>query len=161
MVFCEKRGKKGISPLIATILLIGFTVVLALLVWFWFSGFITERTQKQGEIVEAQISCVTGIDLRIQKACFDQGNNKVQLTIENSANNAVDGFIVRLASEFDPNVDVFDVPVRIEALNVDTLVVSTSTVSNPTSAVIIPRLNIEGGTTSCSEQAISVSLNSC
>ena len=160
MIINKKREKRGITPLIATVLLIGFTIVLAMLVWFWFSEFITEKTQKQGEIVEAQLSCVTGIDFRIRRACFDPPPiNSVTLTIENNANNKVDGFIVRIAGQNDPDVDVFDIPKSINALSVEDIQVFPDKVSSPTNAIVIPRLTIGGGTTSCSEQAAEVFLD--
>src|SRR3989344_3845669 len=41
------RNKKGISPLIATVLLIGFTVALGVMVYLWLSG--TLQVSNQGK----------------------------------------------------------------------------------------------------------------
>ena len=35
VVMLNKNGKKGISPLIATVILVGFVVLVVLLVWLW------------------------------------------------------------------------------------------------------------------------------
>ena len=40
--------KKGISPLVATVLLIGFVIVIAVTVWFWYRGIVEEQAQKTG-----------------------------------------------------------------------------------------------------------------
>ncbi|MBU1246318.1 MAG: archaellin/type IV pilin N-terminal domain-containing protein [Nanoarchaeota archaeon] len=40
-------GKRGISPLIATVLLIGFTIVLAALVFRWGDSFLILKQSKQ------------------------------------------------------------------------------------------------------------------
>jgi len=44
--------KKGLSPIVATVLLIGLVVVLAGLVFFWARGFISEKIEKFGENVD-------------------------------------------------------------------------------------------------------------
>ncbi len=41
-----KRGKKGVSPVIATVLLIGMVMVIGLIVFMWFRGFIEETVTK-------------------------------------------------------------------------------------------------------------------
>ncbi len=40
--------KKGISPVVATILLIAIVIILALIVFLWAKGFIQESIQKKG-----------------------------------------------------------------------------------------------------------------
>lgn len=48
-----KRGrKKGISPVIATVLLIAMVVVVALIVFIWFRGMIGESATKFGKNIE-------------------------------------------------------------------------------------------------------------
>ncbi len=44
--------KRGISPVIATVLLIGLVVVIGLIVFFWFRGFIQEEGTKFGKNVK-------------------------------------------------------------------------------------------------------------
>jgi flagellin-like protein len=46
------RKKRGISPVIATVLLISITIVLALIIWVWAKSFILEKTEKFGEPIE-------------------------------------------------------------------------------------------------------------
>ena len=53
-----RKNKRGISPLIATVLLIGFTVALAAMVMTWGSGFIKKTTEQttvddKTEVLEA------------------------------------------------------------------------------------------------------------
>ncbi|MFH1592820.1 MAG: archaellin/type IV pilin N-terminal domain-containing protein [Candidatus Woesearchaeota archaeon] len=54
----EKINKKGISPLIATVLLVGFLVVVILIVWLWGYDFVTEQAEKQGALADASENCV-------------------------------------------------------------------------------------------------------
>lgn len=55
--------KKGISPLIATVLLIGFVVAIGAIVMLWGKGFVTERAEKSGELSKAQLDC-TQVNLK-------------------------------------------------------------------------------------------------
>lgn len=49
------KKKRGLSPVIATLLLIALALVLALLIFIWARSFVKERAQKFGEAVE--LSC--------------------------------------------------------------------------------------------------------
>ncbi len=59
-------GKKGVSPVIATVLLIAIVVVLAVIVFLWIRGFIGEVGQKSvhGSILSADQACVE-VDLDV------------------------------------------------------------------------------------------------
>lgn len=50
-------NKRGISPLIATVLIIGFTIVLAVLVIAWLSGVFTTQLETSDCTVELQEYC--------------------------------------------------------------------------------------------------------
>jgi flagellin-like protein len=57
------RVKKGISPLIAEVLLIGFTIAVAAIVILWATGFTRTSTKTIGTQAETQIACTyAGID---------------------------------------------------------------------------------------------------
>ena len=47
-----KRGKKGLSPIIATVLLIVITLIIAMIIFLWAKNFIGEKTKKFNEPVE-------------------------------------------------------------------------------------------------------------
>lgn len=47
-----KRGKKGVSPVIATVLLISIVVVLIIVIFAWLRGTIKDAITKGGENVE-------------------------------------------------------------------------------------------------------------
>ena len=48
----EKMMKKGLSPVIATVLLISIALVLALIIFMWARNFVSEKIQKFSEPVE-------------------------------------------------------------------------------------------------------------
>ncbi|MBI2110353.1 poly-gamma-glutamate hydrolase family protein [Candidatus Woesearchaeota archaeon] len=80
-------GKSGISPLIATILLIGFTIILAILV-FRFTADLAEKTIEFTDIAR-DINCL--IDLSIGNFCIDSGYARFH--IRNNDNINISDFI--------------------------------------------------------------------
>ena len=72
-------NKKAISPLIASVLLIGFTVALAAVVMTWGGGFVRKTTEQTGETAEKTIMCA---NLNLEITGFNCGDKKV--TISNS-----------------------------------------------------------------------------
>lgn len=81
----KKRGnKKGISPLIATVLLIGFVVAVAAVVMLWGKGFVKERAEKEGALSQAQLECNL-IEIEIND----------DLSVTNIGSRTIDGFIIR------------------------------------------------------------------
>ena len=54
-------SKKGISPLIATVLIIGFTIVLAVLVITWISGTVNDQTSSTDCQVNLQNKCLDSV----------------------------------------------------------------------------------------------------
>ncbi len=47
-----KRGRKGLSPIVATVLLVSIAVVLAGIIFFWAYSFIGESVTKNGQAVD-------------------------------------------------------------------------------------------------------------
>ena len=57
--------KRGVSPVIATVLLIAIVIMLAVIIFIWATGFLSERAQKAGRAVElscAEVSFEAGLD---------------------------------------------------------------------------------------------------
>jgi len=74
--------KRGISPLIATILLIGFTVVLAALVLTWGQGWFSDLTETSSEAASKDLACINEGGLEIVNVCDDAGATDV--TVRNT-----------------------------------------------------------------------------
>ena len=55
--------KKGISPLIATVLLIGFVVIIAASVYFWYDNVLKGEMEKRGaqSEIEADVGDVINL----------------------------------------------------------------------------------------------------
>ena len=63
------RQKKGMSPLIATVLLIGFAVALAALVMTWGLDFIKGQTGRVDDSTQQALLCVNELDFKIEVDC--------------------------------------------------------------------------------------------
>ncbi len=61
------KDKKGISPLIATVLIIGFTIVLAAVVMQWGGSFVRGLTEEQATKTEVATECL-GLSFDINNA---------------------------------------------------------------------------------------------
>ena len=144
--------KRGISPLIATVLLIGFTIALAVIIFFWINSFTEERIGKTKEIVEAELSCVTGIDIGIYEACVDSSG--VHLTLENRKNNDIDGFIVRFESDQSTEAEVLEVDKKLGGLELAIMTLEPERIIIPDTVFIVPKLSLGGKVALCQEKAI-------
>ncbi len=83
-----KRGmKKGISPVIATVLLIAMVVVIALIVFVWFRGMVGESAIKMGK----------NIKLVCDDVEFDASYSSGKLTVINRADVPIFQLRVRLS----------------------------------------------------------------
>ncbi|MFH1210471.1 MAG: archaellin/type IV pilin N-terminal domain-containing protein [archaeon] len=94
------RKKKGISPLIATVLILGFTVALAAIIMVWGQRFTTNMQKQTEETANTQIKCATDVDFKIKDAC-SAGGGGYKVTIENNQGLKIDKLVVRFYQAVD------------------------------------------------------------
>jgi flagellin-like protein len=139
----KKRDKKGIGPLITTVLLIGFVVAVATVAWVWHSGVVKEQAQKQSAVSQIQSSCTSEVGINILSA---DSNGK--LRIKNTGSTIIHGVRVRtdkdqLITEQEP----FDAA-EIKELKLN------YREEIPTKIEVMPIIVREGIIGTCSEQAV-------
>ena len=91
------KNKKAISPLIATVLIIGFTIVLAAVVIQW-GGQLVERLKGQTDInIERTDLCQKFTDLSISRLLVTAGlpDSTATVQIDNKNDQAMEGFVLR------------------------------------------------------------------
>ncbi len=86
-------GKKGISALLVTVLIIGFAVVLAAVIFIWGGNFTKEMTEGADITVDEQMVCMKDVDYTITYACRE--GNTVKTTIENKGIVDIESLILR------------------------------------------------------------------
>lgn len=82
------KNKKGISPLIASILLIGFTVALAAIIMTWGTSFVKKQTEQTETEGSKALDCAK-LNLRISGGCDGK------IAIDNPQNIAITSLTFR------------------------------------------------------------------
>jgi len=79
----SKKGSKGISPLIATVLLIAFTVAVAGIVSVWITSFTATSTQTVSSHSETELICAyAGVKMSDLEYC--SANGRMSGIVENT-----------------------------------------------------------------------------
>ena len=87
----NKLDKKGLSEIIAYVLLISITIALSVIVYGWLKFYVS------GDEV---VSCDEGVNLIIKN--FDcYGSDNLTITLENKGRFSVDGFVLRVHNRTD------------------------------------------------------------
>jgi flagellin-like protein len=86
---------KGVSPLIATVLLIAFTLSIAGLLGGWLSGLTKTQTETLEKSSQETMNCTGSVLNIISVLCGNttsNGKNTLRIVIANEGNNALYGF---------------------------------------------------------------------
>lgn len=97
--------KKGISPLIATVLLIGLVVSLVTVVTLWGRQYIMEKANKEGKLSEKKLLC-NSIQINIVNSY--QIGNKGYITIKNTKDTKIGKFTFRIEGQKTEPKESFD-----------------------------------------------------
>jgi len=148
--------KKGISPLIATVLLIGFTVAIVALLIVWGTNFLQETAEKEGAQAEGELNCQF-IDFTVTDVDINGG--ELEVTISNFNEDPIDAFVFRAE---DTNSDYYPYQVNQELgggaiATIETLVSEfPNGMSDLKTVQVIPRLKIGSSTyVTCEGQSIT------
>src|SRR5271157_1255960 len=87
------RNKRGISSIIATLLLIVLTIVLAGIVWSVVNGLVSNKISQSS----ACFGNFNTINLNGQYSCYDSASNTLHFSL-NIGDIAVDGVLVSISS---------------------------------------------------------------
>lgn len=79
----SSRSKKGISPLVATVLLIAFVVAIAGVVAAWLGTFTKDQTQLVSDQSKLQINCQAG-KVAMKNLRFASASSSLSGTMENN-----------------------------------------------------------------------------
>lgn len=156
-------NKKGISPLIATILLVALVIAIALIVWFWYANFLQDQTRKLGEQALAEGECVLDVDFKIESAsCNAATPNNILISLRNEGKINIADFRVR----------VFDAAGKSQMIIVGEGLLEThakqtsveydpAKIGTPKRIEIMPIVTTEGAVKTCTNKVALVSLTNC
>lgn len=83
-------GMKGISPIIAAVLLISITVVVGVMLSSWITHWVNARTTEAGS------ACVTSTNYNIDSAKFKNSTANMTLILTNRGRTNIHGFTVQI-----------------------------------------------------------------
>lgn len=147
MLTKTRSRKRGVSPLIATILLVGFTVSIVTLTILWSSGYIQERAQKEDKLADAKLNCE---NLKFTVSEAYQSGSELFMTLENQATFDIDAFILRIYGDTG-EVEAVDLRQSLGSLetkkvNLGSVDFDVGVVETITTVDIIPQLRAGKGT---------------
>lgn len=148
-------NKRGISPLIATVLIIGFTVALAAVIMTWGQSFSKGIQEQTEETSTQQITCAQDVMFDITNVCETTTDGTYKITIANNGNKKIDKFKVRYYEAAD---DVVPMDVTfgtgddagIVAFGIESDSSVASTQSDVVKIEAIPVITLEGKEITCS-----------
>lgn len=115
------KGKKGISEMITTILLVGFVVVLGIVIGAWGTKIIKKNIEKSETRIGADLDCMN-VNIKISS-----GSGKVVFVQNNNLKDKkINGFISRFSIGDKVFVDYKNQNTIINAFGVGTLDYSTA-----------------------------------
>lgn len=145
-------NKRGISPLIATVLIIGFTVALAAVIMTWGQSFSKGIQEQTEETSTQQITCAQDVVFDITNVCETTTDGTYKITIANNGNKQIDKFKIRYYEAAD-DVIAMDATFGgdgITAFGIESDSSIASTQSNVVKLEAIPVITIEGKEITCS-----------
>jgi len=77
IVKCDYMKRKGISPLIASVLLIAFTLAIAGIMATWATSYVRGQTSQ----ISSQTECIGALDAEVKS--FDSGTGSIGLIVRN------------------------------------------------------------------------------
>ncbi len=89
------KNKRGISPLIATVLLIAFAVALGAVVMNWGRSYIESTQTSVQEQADTEITCSTNVKIAAvsvgstTKICYNDTSHQVKFIIENTGRQTI------------------------------------------------------------------------
>ena len=101
-----KMFKRGISPLIATVLIIGFTVALAAIIMTWGTTFSKGMQKSTEATTEEQLACAQDVQIDLSGACID-GVTGVKLTVKNDGSKDIQNISARFYVSGDNVVPLY------------------------------------------------------
>ncbi|MEK6826545.1 MAG: archaellin/type IV pilin N-terminal domain-containing protein, partial [Nanoarchaeota archaeon] len=136
--------KRGVGPLIATIVLIAFLVVLSVLIFSFTRQFTFERIEgAEREKLEYEATIETAFDINFATISRDPNNLAFRVGVENTGRNDIIGFKVRSYGAL--GIEVTDIDADLTFFNKKTvLVIPFPNVGKIQSVELIPEIILDG-----------------
>lgn len=150
--------KRGISPLIATVLLIGFTIAIISMVFIWWGDFVKQKAIKEELKSDAERACMSYVDIDVKSAKLT--GEGIRFVINNRGSQMISGFRFRIKD--GSGVSSFLEKKDIEGVSQETVILTDYTGSDPEEAEVLPivvKSSEEGSLAhTCTNQGIKIEI---
>lgn len=151
--------KRGVSPLIASVLLIGFTIAVVAMIFIWWGDFVRQKAIKEGLKNDAERACTSEVDLDVKGA--EETANGIEFVINNRGSQKISGFRFRIKD--DSGVSSILVKTDIGAVSQGKVTVNKEEYgTNPDEAEVLPiiiKTSEEGSLAyTCTNQNIKIKI---
>src|SRR3989344_731809 len=152
--------KRGFSPLIATVLLIGFTITIAAILMIWGGNLVKERAEKISARTEAQTSCTAKVEIGLNSAKCDTTEEIIKISVENKGSDTINAFRARI--NYDGDSETTTTYNLLNPTSQTSLKVEYDTSKGmPKSVIIFPVLNKQSLSYTCSEKSKEIEVEDC
>ncbi|MFP4112390.1 MAG: archaellin/type IV pilin N-terminal domain-containing protein [Candidatus Woesearchaeota archaeon] len=144
------KSKKGISPLIATVLLIAFAVALGAVVMNWGRTYVEDTAANAEKSSQIKIDCSLGVKINVHdiggdpQICYDEDEEEFVVYLNNKGSKGLEGIKTTIIGA--ENVVNYDQNVSLGVSNVKKFTFSYDTSDNGDimQVVFTPKINVAG-----------------
>jgi len=160
-----RSKKRGVSPLIATVLLIAFAVALGAVVMNWGRTYVEDTASLAREKSDTEIQCSADVKLdflkvrNIKRICYDYTTTtSLNFTIENTGKLDITGIEVTVVGEKNINTMLIDLKSANMTLKRARFYKNESVdmgdLGVPQQVRIVPQIEVEGNRITCPGTAL-------
>jgi hypothetical protein len=150
--------KRGISPMVATVLIISLVVVIATILMYSLQSIITNETGDIEKETNTRNSCLFGLDLKIETPCQynpDPLNSNLSIKIKNYESGDIEGFIFKVTEGL--STYVYENNLGFPGLGSKRYFLGfAGDYSDINEIIVIPKVNTESGEQICNEIVLSM-----
>lgn len=169
----KKMNKKGVSPIIATVLLIAFAVALGAVVMNWGKGFVEATAKDTQDKSNLDLACEQSLSFGVKKIgqtpkiCFNKSSTPkyVEVMLENSGTVDITGMQFMIFDSSEDSENINNVTISIPAGSVTKKIQINHSLTNDIVQIeFIPKITPKGAVSSqlCSKTSVVITdLTSC
>ncbi|MFA5887153.1 MAG: archaellin/type IV pilin N-terminal domain-containing protein [Candidatus Nanoarchaeia archaeon] len=150
-------NKRGISPLIATVLLICMVVLIAVVILAWSGTFTRGLLKHADETSEKMTACESETSLNIKYACAN--DNNMTIMVESLGSKPVTGLIIRVLGSSGGYQK--DVETELNIADLKRFDIEKQDVGTISKIEILPKVNIQGKIEICGVKDSETNIVEC
>ena len=160
MEVVKLKEKKGVSPLVASVLLVGIVVVIAFLVFWWYGEYVAENLEKSE--ISADQACLQDVSFSISNVnCLENStdtNKIVYFDLENSGSIDLSAFKASIDGNLADDVRSISQEVRQSVTSKLSFDYDMILVGTDLEVDIIPLIWDSGVTKYCTDKVQTISV---